>query len=70
MPDEAEVTVAEAARQTGLSRRHLTRLLQTGVIEGRKPGRDWLVRLSAVRAYLREEHKPGPKPGRRRSGSN
>jgi len=61
VPDEEYVTVAEAARATGLSRRQLTRLLQTGVIAGRKPGRDWLVRLSAVAAYLKEERKPGPK---------
>ncbi|MGE0539208.1 MAG: helix-turn-helix domain-containing protein [Dehalococcoidia bacterium] len=61
MPDEAYVTVAEASRRTGLSRRQLTRLLQTGVIDGIKPGRDWLVRLSAVTTYLKEERKPGPK---------
>ena len=65
MPDEEYVTVAEASRQTGLSRRQLTRLLQMGVIAGRKPGRDWLVRRSAVTTYLKEERKPGPKPKRR-----
>lgn len=65
MPDEAYVTVAEAAHQSGLSRRHLTRLLQTGGIAGIKPGRDWLVQLSAVTAYLKQERKPGPKPRRK-----
>lgn len=64
MPDEEFVTVAAAADRTGLSRRQLTRLLQTGVIAGRKPGRDWLVHLSAVTTYLQQERKPGPKPRR------
>lgn len=65
MPDEEYVTVAEASRLTGLSRRHLTRLLQTGQVAGTKPARDWLLRLSSVMAYLREERKPGPKPTRK-----
>lgn len=64
MPDEEYITVAAAARQFGLSRRQLSRLVQTGVIPGVKPGRDWLVRPSTVMAYLRQERKPGPKPGR------
>ena len=64
MPDEEYVTVAEASYQTGLSRRQLTRLLQTGTIPGIKPGRDWLVRPSAVAAYLKQERRPGPKPKR------
>ena len=65
MPDEEYVTVAEASRVTGLSKRQLTRLLQNGTIEGIKPARDWLVRLSAVTAYLRQERKRGPKPRRK-----
>ena len=65
MPNEEYVSVDEAARQSGLSRRQLTRLLQNGVVEGRKPARDWLVRLSAVMEYLKLERKPGPKPGSR-----
>jgi excisionase family DNA binding protein len=57
-------TVAAAAKRFGLSARHLRRLLQQGVIEGIKPGRDWLVRPSAVGEYLRRGVKPGPKPRR------
>jgi len=64
MPDEEYISVEEASRRSGLSRRHLTRLLRMGVIEGRRPARDWLVRLSAVMEYLKQDRKPGPRPGR------
>lgn len=53
-------TVTAAAKQFGISPRHLRHLLQRGVIAGVKPSRDWLVRPSAVRAYLRREVTPGP----------
>ena len=59
MPDEEYVTVAQASRLSGLSRRQLQWLLKQGVIQGIKPGHDWLVRPSAVMAYLRERRKPG-----------
>jgi excisionase family DNA binding protein len=65
LPDEEYVTVAQAARLSGLSARHIARLLQRGEIAGVKPGHDWLVRLSAVMAYLQQERKPGRKPKRR-----
>jgi len=65
MPDEEYITVAQASHLSGLSRRHLTRLLQNGTIEGLKPARDWLVKPSAVREYLRQERKPGPRPKRK-----
>ncbi len=61
MPDEEYITVAEASRRTGLSMRQLARLLRAGDIEGIKPGHDWLVKPSAVMAYLRQERKPGRK---------
>jgi excisionase family DNA binding protein len=61
VPDEEYISVAQAAQCSGLSRRQIQRLLQNGVIPGIKPGHDWLVKLSAVMAYLRGEHKPGPK---------
>ena len=67
MPDEEYITVAQAARQLGISRRHLSRLVQTGTIPGIKPGRDWLVKASAVMEYLRQERRPGRKP--RRTGN-
>jgi len=59
MPNDEYVTVAQAAQQSGLSRRQLARLLQEGTIPGIKPGHDWLVRPSAVTIYLKERRPPG-----------
>lgn len=65
MPDEEYITVPQAAELSGLSRRQVRWLLETGVLAGQKPGRDWLVKPSAVMDYLRQERKPGPKTKRR-----
>ncbi|MEX1254394.1 MAG: helix-turn-helix domain-containing protein [Dehalococcoidia bacterium] len=48
-------TVTAAAKQFGISPRRLRYLLQRRAIEGIKPTRDWLVRPSAVAAYLSQE---------------
>lgn len=68
MPDEEFITVAEASKLTGLSMRHIARLLRGGEVEGVKPGHDWLVKPSAVMQYLKRERKPGRKPKDRSSG--
>jgi excisionase family DNA binding protein len=66
MPDDEYVTVAQAAQQSGLSAGHLERLLRQGRLAGIKPGHDWLVRPSAVAAYLKERRPPGrPRKGGR-----
>lgn len=62
MPDEEYITVSRAAEASGLSRRQIQALLQSGVLPGIKPGRDWLLKLSTVMEYLRQERKPGRKP--------
>lgn len=59
MPDEEYITVVQASKLTGLSTRQIQALLKDGVIVGIKPGHDWLVKPSAVMAYLREKRKPG-----------
>jgi len=59
MPDDEYITVAQASRRFGLSARQLQWLLKEGAIAGIKPGHDWLVRPSAVMAYLRERRRPG-----------
>ena len=64
MPDDEYITVAQAAKQAGLSARHIRWLLQRGHIPGIKPGHDWLVKPSAVMEYLRQERRPGRKPRR------
>ena len=66
MADDEYITVAQAARQFGLSSSHIRGLLHKGMIPGIKPGHDWLVKPSAVMAYLQQERKPGRKPQRTR----
>jgi excisionase family DNA binding protein len=61
LPDEF-ITVTQAAKLSGFSSSQIARLLRQGVIEGIKPGHDWLLRPSAVMEYLRQERKPGRKP--------
>ena len=63
---EELITVAEAARRSGYSVRHLQSLLKRGVIPGRKLARDWLLTWEAVAAYKAKDVKPGPKPRSRR----
>jgi excisionase family DNA binding protein len=62
LPDEEFITVAQAAKQAGITARHIRWLLQRGIIFGIKPGHDWLVKPSAVMEYLRQERRPGRKP--------
>jgi excisionase family DNA binding protein len=61
MPDEEYITAAQAAQLSGLTDRQIRRLLQSKAIEGIRPGHEWLVKPSAVMAYLRQERKPGRK---------
>ena len=68
MPDEEYITVAEASRLSGLSMRHIARLLKQGAIKGNRPGHDWLVKPAALMEYLRTERKPGRKKGSRAKG--
>ena len=64
MPDEEYITAAQASKLSGLTSRQIRGLLQRGVIVGFKPGHEWLVKPSAVMAYLRQERKPGRKAKR------
>lgn len=61
MPDEEYITVAEASRRSGLSAGHIARLLRRGELKGIKPGHDWLIKPTAVMAYLKQDRKPGRK---------
>jgi excisionase family DNA binding protein len=61
--DEEYITAAQAAKLSGLTDRHIRWLLQRGIIEGIRPGHEWLVKPSTMMEYLRRERKPG----RRRS---
>ncbi len=56
------ISLSEAAKRTGLSASHLRLIVRNGEVWGRKIGRNWLTTEQAVRDYLAQEHKPGPKP--------
>ncbi len=56
------ISVAEASRISGLSASFIRRLLQNGVMEGVKVGRNWLTTREAIREYLATERRRGPKP--------
>jgi len=68
LPDEEYITVAEASKRSGLSMRHIARLLKQGAIEGIKPGHDWLVKPAALMEYLRQERRPGRRRRTRTTG--
>jgi excisionase family DNA binding protein len=52
MPGDKEwLTVAEAAKKSGIPIPTIQRWLRTGRIEGWKPGHDWFTTLEAVVEY-------------------
>ena len=61
------ISVTEASRISGLTPSYIRRLLREGTIEGVKFGRDWLTTEKAIREYLSQERRPGPKPGQKKS---
>jgi hypothetical protein len=67
MPDEMPelstelITLAQAAKISGLSHSHLRLLIRQGVIEGKKIGWSWLTTEAAIRGYLETKRRPGPK---------
>ena len=56
------ITLSEAAELSGLSHDHLRRLAGRGDLKAKKIGRDWLTKERAVREYLAQDRRPGPKP--------
>lgn len=48
---EGHITSKEAAERLGYTVQHLRRLLRQGAIEGRKVGRDWMVRERSVKDF-------------------
>ena len=73
MPHEAEepefldqvahtlISVTEAAALSGLTPSYLRRLLREQRLAGVKVGRDWFTTEEALRAYLAQDRRPGPK---------
>jgi hypothetical protein len=56
------ISLNEASVICGLSSDHLRRLMENGLIKGRKIGRDWVTTKDFVMEYLAQEHRPGRKP--------
>ena len=66
MPENAEsptkfISLAEAAKLSGLTHDHLRRMAREGKLEATKIGRDWLTTSEAIKGYLATERKPGRK---------
>lgn len=52
----------EASHLAKLAHTHINHLLRTGLIEGVKVGKTWLVYEDSLMLYLSQSRKPGPKP--------
>jgi len=63
--DEKWITVAEAARQTGYSKRMIQRLLNDGRIRRLRVGYLWLTTLKAVKDFKREAKRGRPRKERK-----
>jgi excisionase family DNA binding protein len=55
------ISLREAAKISGLSHDHLRRLAGRGDLKAKKIGRDWVTTERAVREYLAQNRRPGPK---------
>lgn len=56
------VTPAEAAEMLGVTAAHVRYLAREGLIEARKFGASWMVRLDSVERYAALDRRPGPRP--------
>jgi hypothetical protein len=56
------ISLKEAAGMSGLSQGHLSQLIRTGVLWGKKIGRNWVTTKQAIQNYLATQPRPGPKP--------
>jgi len=56
------ITLREAAEICSLTHDHLRRLAGRGDLQAKKIGRDWLTTEQAVRDYMSQDRRPGPKP--------
>jgi hypothetical protein len=66
LPLENPITLIEAAKQSGLTTGRLRQLLRNKELLGKKFGRDWFTTKLAVEEYLSRDHKPGPKPSKKK----
>ena len=57
-----EISTVAAAEKYHLTPSYVARLARTRVVRARKFGRDWIVDEAALRDYLAQPRKTGPKP--------
>ena len=55
------ISLNEASLISRLSNDHLRRLMEKGLIKGKKIGRDWITTKDFVMEYIQQEHRPGRK---------
>ena len=58
----ALLSVADASARHGLAVSRLRQLVAEGLIKGQKYGKAWVLDERSLRAKLRKEAQPGPKP--------
>ena len=58
---EGYLTTKAASQRCGLSRDHVRRLLERGILDGTKIGRDWFVMIESLDRYMANRPKRGPK---------
>jgi hypothetical protein len=56
------ITLKKAAEISQLTPRHIRLLMNQEKIWGMKLGRDWFTSEEAIREYMAQNRKPGPKP--------
>src|SRR2546426_4322714 len=61
-PFSEEISTVAAAEKYQLTPSYVARLARTHIIRARKFGRDWIIDEKALRNYLAQPRKPGPKP--------
>ena len=55
------ISLSEASELSGLSKSHLRLLVRKKILWGQKIGRNWVTTEDAVKQYLAQERRPGPK---------
>ena len=55
------ISVTEASDLSGLTPSYIRRLLRQQKMLGVKVGRDWFTTEDAIRTYLAQDRRPGPK---------
>jgi excisionase family DNA binding protein len=59
---QEEISTIDASKKYNLTASYVARLARRNVIRARKFGRDWIIDEAALKIYITQPHKPGPKP--------